>query len=543
MSSGESDPGPVDCALPWQRRRVLAKEKIAENEAALRAMQQDIRMLQSKRYELFEDFNNTSRIMALLSPEILSDIFIAACMPSDVDFSSVPTQFVIGRVCKSWRRIAWSTPRLWSIVSIRLVESRYNTQRVLLEDWLRRSGDCPLFISLHLEEDAEWEPPVDSTLENLMSTCHRWAKLDASAYPGLMETLQKRLPQLPLLKVLELSKLDSVEEDYLSTWKFSSTVLRLHTLHVYAFLLDPQLGIHWGSLVELHATISFQFEPSLEILAQLSSLLHLQCTLKDPKEDFTSDDIPSPSLLSLQTLSVDGPMELIISFLELIKTPKLNKLTIEFDETSDGIVWTTSIRDFVQRCSCPLVELEVTQCDQNNITDEGNMLDMLLKMPPSLKLFDLWCDGSFLTLSNRIIHRLNLMKARVEKRRPCLPNLETFNYRGNISFTLSAMAEMLRSRQRPLQAQNTTKTCRKDGEADKPQGASVSQSKQTDTLNKINPPSEVFFNVTYLNSKWFQKKDPNEMWRFYKQVADFNTRGVSLSLDWEKPQPNGEGSD
>lgn len=53
----------------------------------------------------------------------------------------------VGTVCRRWRRVAWSTPKLWTTIDIRLNDSRsLKPTLVYSREWLNRSGQLPLTI-------------------------------------------------------------------------------------------------------------------------------------------------------------------------------------------------------------------------------------------------------------------------------------------------------------------------------------------------------------------------------------------------------------
>ncbi|KAJ7865781.1 hypothetical protein B0H13DRAFT_2281522 [Mycena leptocephala] len=105
---------------------------------------------------------------ALISPvrrlplDIIQEVFVA-CLPTHHNcvMSGSEPPILLGRICSFWRTISLSTPRLWT--SLHVVEptrpppdsntvalfERKHTQRLeTMKDWLGRSGNCPLSISL-----------------------------------------------------------------------------------------------------------------------------------------------------------------------------------------------------------------------------------------------------------------------------------------------------------------------------------------------------------------------------------------------------------
>ncbi|KAF9066952.1 hypothetical protein BDP27DRAFT_1174984, partial [Rhodocollybia butyracea] len=91
-----------------------------------------------------------------LPVEILTEIF-THCLPSKhIPPSSLIMEapLVLLSVCREWRTVALSTPRLWCSPRIRLPSSGHLTDAKLkphhtgIEQWLDRSGSLPLFLSL-----------------------------------------------------------------------------------------------------------------------------------------------------------------------------------------------------------------------------------------------------------------------------------------------------------------------------------------------------------------------------------------------------------
>ncbi|KAJ7879480.1 hypothetical protein B0H14DRAFT_2500496 [Mycena olivaceomarginata] len=109
---------------------------------------------------------------ALISParrlplDIIEEIFVA-CLPTHRNcvMSASEAPVLLGRVCRSWRAISLSTPRLWA--KIHVVEplpDRYSRLTAPFDEkvaqcvqatkmWLGRSGQCPLSISLESSPD------------------------------------------------------------------------------------------------------------------------------------------------------------------------------------------------------------------------------------------------------------------------------------------------------------------------------------------------------------------------------------------------------
>ncbi|THU90903.1 hypothetical protein K435DRAFT_569468, partial [Dendrothele bispora CBS 962.96] len=89
-----------------------------------------------------------------LSPEILSEIFVR-CLPSNhlPTRSTTEAPLVLLCICKKWRQVALSTPRLWCSLHIHVPNYPLNApviDRKLtgVDEWLKRSGGLPIALSI-----------------------------------------------------------------------------------------------------------------------------------------------------------------------------------------------------------------------------------------------------------------------------------------------------------------------------------------------------------------------------------------------------------
>lgn len=104
--------------------------------------------------------------------ELLSEIFLL-CMDNKMDDDKIiRIPLLLSKICSRWRSAAINNPRLWSRLSVHLLDQRSSIHPALLDIWLRRSGACPLTIYVF------WEDPpfADShmILDMLMAHSERW---------------------------------------------------------------------------------------------------------------------------------------------------------------------------------------------------------------------------------------------------------------------------------------------------------------------------------------------------------------------------------
>ncbi|KAF7370149.1 F-box domain-containing protein [Mycena sanguinolenta] len=82
--------------------------------------------------------------------EITSEIFLHCLAAIETALSRPSTQLaplLLGRICRTWRDIAYTSPRLWAVLQ---VSSWWRTDWV--KEWLRRAASAPLSLRLTLSD-------------------------------------------------------------------------------------------------------------------------------------------------------------------------------------------------------------------------------------------------------------------------------------------------------------------------------------------------------------------------------------------------------
>ncbi|TDL21659.1 hypothetical protein BD410DRAFT_286560 [Rickenella mellea] len=135
--------------------------------------------------------------------ELLPEIFLW-CNP----ISTFPrpsrhrAPILLGRVCRVWRSVSFKTPQLWADITIG--ELKWSTgpsvpwNSRLFDEWLRRSGNCPLSFTI---KDHDADSHEAFTL-NLQAEAHRWKSVgletDCDCADDILRTL--RIPGMaPML--------------------------------------------------------------------------------------------------------------------------------------------------------------------------------------------------------------------------------------------------------------------------------------------------------------------------------------------------------
>ena len=280
--------------------------------------------------------------------ELQNEIFFF-CMSPFPRFSIKEAPIVLARVCRTWRSIVLSTPRLWSSFE---VEIQGSGPSGLLHDirlmhrmkvWLERSSCSPLSVRLVYNSVGRVSDDRSTQLlAALESHARRWRNAHFTLPAASLAKLQPFPPNsFPTLRSL--------------TFKVTG---------VRSSPSDPPLNIFamnipWPQLTGL----DLQLEPSnlptldeaLDILSQTVNLkygtLQLECTWG--RRDTQWDKLSLPTLDTLQLIlqdasgSADRLEVSLTQFLNLLCLPKLRVLHLGWLARSNVGSWSSAHTDFI----------------------------------------------------------------------------------------------------------------------------------------------------------------------------------------------------
>ncbi|KDR77031.1 hypothetical protein GALMADRAFT_210193 [Galerina marginata CBS 339.88] len=343
------------------QERAIIEEKISSHNSELLSTENRIKRLRNKSYDLNEQLNRTSPIMSLLSLDVLTSIFAVACDDYRLT-SGLPVQFLIGRVCREWRRVAWSTPHLWRKVLVEISEERFEVQDALFQEWIGRTAASPLHI--HLTHSYEWEPPI-AFFNQLLKTCHRWIHFEysqSSLHFQLALALEGTF-NFPMLKSFNVTGVARPPGN-LNHWQLNSPP-QLRSLH---FLSRQKfdLEVNWDTLEDVNAMVTLQ--GCIDMLSLSCSPKSLRLYIfANPK----SSVIPSKARYCLQHLisfDVEGRAASVACLLRLITTPAAKELSIQIRYHSSAPLWIGDFAEFYDRSASQLTKLTF-KLHHTSITD------------------------------------------------------------------------------------------------------------------------------------------------------------------------------
>ena len=282
---------PTEEELDDIKNSILPKpiSKLADLEREIDRIQETYLSLMNQRQALLAEIEGYH---SLISParrlpiDILQEIFLHT-LPTPhnalMDPNKCPS--LLTQICHGWRKIALSTPQLWSSIHIPIppiarghhhpwgpmnfgnlpeefrVSALSSLQKyaTYIANWLGRSGDCPLSISLFDPQDScSSKEHYDIIINSFLPLARRWKNLalgTRSPFLGrIAELTEYDVPLLESLTLHDIMNDDSIGPNGpLGVWEMSG-IIRSHRLKK----IDYQIGhnitkfsFKWAQLTDI----------------------------------------------------------------------------------------------------------------------------------------------------------------------------------------------------------------------------------------------------------------------------------------------------
>ncbi|KDR69851.1 hypothetical protein GALMADRAFT_160319 [Galerina marginata CBS 339.88] len=352
--------------------------------------------------------------------------------------------FLLAAVCKTWREIALSTPRLWTTVNI-FISSIANVPLLteLALDCMSRSGQLPLTVSITAPAtvtklDRSIRQRVLALFDVIGRFSSRWYRLVLCIRPDLYEDFTDALGCMPLLEDLRLTPVVAQERSCVSDFCLLEAPRLKHLELSRLFLHKVQIPVHNLTSLEVHAVY---INEMLELLKSAPHLIVVKFSLIF---DVVEDSYPLPAgpltHYSLRHLDI-RPQRSIFNvdlpvFLHKIVLPSLESFVYHSrrDTPVDGFI------SLFARSRCLITTFEILipeEAEPIHGSTEGDLVRLLEGIPTITHLT--------ISLLARLKqkHITDYFFGRFADTPTFLPQLEVLNFAGTRQFNWSSVANAL----------------------------------------------------------------------------------------------------
>ena len=310
---------------------------------------------------------------AQLSDEFLCEIFQLLCDEpiylNVLDNTSLFDKFpwAVGLVCKRWRAVFLSNPRLWT--SFDLGDGTYSDSYIAEMNrrtamYVERSSQLPLTIAI-----AAHHPGMQSTWRILLSLSHRWKAANLELHAPILDDIRKCKGKLPILESLEVWNLASLHIDTFESAPRLVQANLLGWLDRFELLPLSQLTKVTMSTGLASRADALRMHSILPALGNVEELWLTSVSL-----DTVIPKCSPVRLTRLRILDISRPV-----VLSWIDAPSLEHLHVEA-HSRDRHLYREQISSLVQRSSCHIRQLTLEGCDIRTATTIMDILTDVKKL-------------------------------------------------------------------------------------------------------------------------------------------------------------------
>ena len=394
--------------------------------------------------------NRSSNLMdEMLPTEVLSLIF-SFCLPHFLRHIRGSGPLIFGAVSKKWRETAWSTPNLWSSISI-IIDfnpQRLSHQTSLAEEWLSRSGQRELSIQVRSQgrhiDDVMEDTEIDylvfimrPLIGVLVQYSYRWKSLELLLPTCLFNQITPRNKNAPLLERLKVEPPPKGSSRPGDALKFHFTPL-LRRVDIKDLRLKA-LELQWDFLTHFSG-VGMTVDECLEVFRRTRRLQHCRFAKIGPN----GSEFPIPPnedqilVWTVQRLQLNHRHNFGRSY--LFNTLTLQSLTSLQYEGNREMLPVAALSVFITRSRCALTLLALSAV----VVSDVDLID-LLKLLPSLEILQLRSPrGDWIGMSDLLLHYFssNPPPESALEAAKFLPYLTTLHYSGRFTFSWASLAEM-----------------------------------------------------------------------------------------------------
>jgi hypothetical protein len=415
-------------------------------DAKLYAHLEEINKLLKTKAEVEQRVNQHHDPLIHLPVEISSHIFTlytedlnSAFGPGYSTYGLGP--LLLGAVSKFWRWVAFNTPHLWNTIKIIFSNDNLPMKVGLTKEWLDRSGQLPLHLSLHQDSNVV-KSELIALFNELQHVSPRWRTLFLDMSASLYPTFLGEVTCAPTLETLTFFDTMNEEGDFHLPHTPSLKHLDIQVSIPFSFI-----SIDWGNLTTVHA-YRISMGRYFDILRLCEGLECFRLGHPETDEDvqypLPTTPLTHSALRELYLETSDEfsmPHSELVTMLDLVVFPSLEK----FGYDSEDLFPNSAIPSIFNRSRCQLTHFDLCGDLRYGTTDDLIAILSDLLTITHFKLEDEYSrrlDDAL--MSNELLRRLTpIHPSEFGHTDRLLPRLESLEFVGYKAFSWSCLAGLL----------------------------------------------------------------------------------------------------
>ncbi|KAJ6573464.1 hypothetical protein DFH09DRAFT_1457485 [Mycena vulgaris] len=337
--------GPLETAAKVEGSRI--RPRLAEITRHIASFESQLARLHAERDGILKQLDSIVYPILSIPPEVTSEIFFHSV---DIRRPDLRFPLQLASVCRAWRIIALSTPRLWTSFyahSSYLCGPDPEKLSSFLQFWLPRTGSLPLDLKIPLPKlaGAGAGAAMDQILSILAKYSSQWSTLRLHAAGLISFPTDSIRGCLTSLRRLELIITSCPPGGAITAFRDAPNLRELRIEGISA----AQLCLPWIQLTALELVNADQEEACMECLKLTPNLEILTVY----PSYFFQQHAPTPiTLPCLHTLKISFPWTL----LDNLTLPALEDLELSSSSSTD---YAAPLDSFLMRSGCSIKKLHM----------------------------------------------------------------------------------------------------------------------------------------------------------------------------------------
>jgi len=370
---------------------------------------------------------------------------------------ALTSPLLLGRVCRTWRDIAWAIPQLWSTMTllVRNVTQLYTLAGIdLIHQWLSRSGQQPLNITVQFQFLPQKlqgaNNAISSIFDPIRDHSYHWRRIHLIVPPNNLDGLLGGLDSLPILEHLAIRP--SVKPMPHLGLDFQLVHTPLLARVEFADLFLRNISLDWTNLTFVGFTCVYIDEifHILRLAPKLTGATFVRMSNE-------SGDFPDPTEIythqSLRTLHIqpeDHHFSVDLDpFFSKVAFPSLVDFMYD-SSVSDNWFPLNGLLDLFNQSQCSLTHFTLAIHESGATMREQDLTFLLRALPTITHLSLINFDAKIFLITDHFFQEC----AETHHRNAdvFLPYLQVLKYEGGRSFGWKELADVCHSRSTPRTA-------------------------------------------------------------------------------------------